>query len=420
MTADTPMAPPPLKDDCFAMPPGVDWVPVDEALARLRAGLAPVTAIEDIALADAGGRVLTADIAAPRAHPPFANSAVDGFGLAHGTLGLGEVVTLPLHPGRAAAGEPFFGTLPPGKALRVLTGAALPPGVDTVVLEEDCTVEPDRIAFRTGLRAGANTRPEGEDIGVGDPLARTGQVLTPGRLAPLASTGVARVWARRRLRVGVLSTGTEIVEPGAAAAPGQIFDANRVMLLSQLAAWGYVPVDLGQVPDDPGALRAALNGAQADAILTSGGASAGDEDHVARVLAQGGTLHTWRIAVKPGRPLALALWRGTPVFGLPGNPVAALICTLIFARPALRVLAGEAWTEPTRLTVPAGFAKHKKPGRREYLRARLRDGRIEVFGSEGSGRVTGLAWAEGLVELPDHGHDVAPGDPVSYLPFWGM
>ena len=156
-------------------------------------------------------------------------------------------------------------------------------------------------------------------------------------------------------------------------------------------------------------------------ILTSGGASAGDEDHVSRLLAERGTLTSWRIAMKPGRPLALALWGGVPVFGLPGNPVAALVCALIFARPALSLMAGAGWLEPQGFDVPAGFAKSKKPGRREYLRARIgADGRAEVFGSEGSGRISGLSWAEGLVELPDAGMEIAPGMPVRFLPFSGF
>jgi len=184
-----------------------------------------------------------------------------------------------------------------------------------------------------------------------------------------------------------------------------------------------VPVDLGHVPDSRDALRARLDAAvsEADVILTSGGASAGDEDHVSALLTETGTVELWRIAIKPGRPLALALWDGVPVFGLPGNPVAAFVCTLIFAEPAFRLLAGGMWRQPAGYLVPAAFAKSKKPGRREYLRARLNTGgAVEVFKSEGSGRISGLAWADGLVELPDGACRIAPGDPVRYLPFSGF
>jgi molybdopterin molybdotransferase len=232
---------------------------------------------------------------------------------------------------------------------------------------------------------------------------------------------VARVQVHRRLRVAVLSTGDELLaDPGQEAAPHQIFDANRPMLLALLAGWGFEAVDLGHAPDDAAEIAARLDhGAQtADAILTSGGASAGDEDHVSRLLRERGSLSSWRIAVKPGRPLALAMWQGVPVFGLPGNPVAALTCALVFARPALSLLSGAGWVQPPSFTVPAAFSKRKKAGRREYLRARLTaDGTAEVFASEGSGRISGLSWATGLVELPDGAVSVAPGDPVRYLPY---
>ena len=180
------------------------------------------------------------------------------------------------------------------------------------------------------------------------------------------------------------------------------------------------PVDLGHVPDDRGALseRLDLASESCDAILTSGGASAGDEDHVSAILGETGTRADWRIALKPGRPLALGLWQGTPVFGLPGNPVAALVCTMIFARPAFAVLGGEGWSRPQGFTVPAAFKKNKKPGRREYLRARINaEGAAEVFQSEGSGRISGLAWADGLVEIGDAAQTIRPGDFVRYIPY---
>jgi molybdopterin molybdotransferase len=191
------------------------------------------------------------------------------------------------------------------------------------------------------------------------------------------------------------------------------------MLLALLRQMGHEAVDLGRVSDDRAALRALLDrgGAQADAILTSGGASSGDEDHVSALLNEAGAMAEWRIALKPGRPLALGMWRGVPVFGLPGNPVAALVCTLIFARPALRLLSGAGWAAPQGFDMPAAFEKRKKPGRREYLRARIREGRVEVFKSEGSGRISGLSWAEGLVELPDAAAEIGPGDPVRYIPY---
>ncbi|MEF3046479.1 molybdopterin-binding protein [Pseudotabrizicola sp. L79] len=415
------LTPPRLRNDCFAMPQGVDWVPVDEALARLRSVLVPLARTETLPVAQAGGRVLAADAVALRSNPPRANAAVDGYGFArHALTGEGPW-TLPLVPGRAAAGQPFDGAVPAGQAIRILTGAILPQGVDTVVLEEDCATDAARVAFDGPVKPGINTRRAGEDVAEGQVALRKGRVLTPPDLALLSALGLAQVQVHAPLRVGVLSTGDEIIAtPGDPALPHQIHDANRPMLLELIRRWGFDPVDLGHVADDPRKIAARLDkGARlADVMLTSGGASAGDEDHVSHLLRTRGSLSSWRIAMKPGRPLALALWRGVPVLGLPGNPVAALVCALIFGRPALALMAGADWPQPAAFTVPAAFAKRKKAGRREYLRARINTmGQAEVFASEGSGRISGLSWAEGLVELPDGAAEITPGSAVRFLPF---
>ena len=412
------LQPPPLRNDCFALPPGVTWTPVDTALAHLRDRLVPVVGETTVALGEADGRILAAEVRALRSNPPQANSAVDGYGFAGG-IAAGDSLDLPLAEGRAAAGGPFAGVVPPGQALRILTGATLPAGVDTVALQEDVASDGRRIALRGPLKPGANTRKAGEDVAAGDVLLEAGRRLTPADLALLAATGHAALPVWRPLRVGVLSTGDEVSDPGGDAGPGRIFDANRPMLLSLVRRWGFEAVDLGIARDVRATLRRRLDrGArQADVVLTSGGASAGDEDHMSALLRAEGAMQLWRIAVKPGRPLALGLWKNVPIFGLPGNPVAAMVCALIFARPALERLAGGHWSEPQGFMVPAGFEKSKKPGRREYLRARLRDGQAEVFRSEGSGRISGLSWAEGLVELGDGAAQVRRGDPVRFLPF---
>lgn len=412
------LKPPPLRDDCFSLPAGVDWTPVDEALEGLRARLHAVVGREDLPLGAALGRVLAADVVAKRSNPQLPNSAVDGYGFAFAALGGGDQV-LPLIEGRAAAGVPLGYAVPYGSAVRILTGAALPEGVDTVILEEDVNASASEIAFREGVKARANTRKAGEDVAAGDEILRAGQRLGPAELALAAAVGLGALPVYETLRVGVLSTGDELVEPGEAAGAGQIYDANRVMLLGLIAEMGFEPLDLGRVGDDRETLRQRMDEAagKADVILTSGGASNGDEDHMSALLRAAGMMQEWRIAVKPGRPMALAMWAGTPVFGLPGNPVAALVCTLIFARPAMGVLAGRGWDVPQGYMLPAAFEKRKKAGRREYLRARVREGHVEVFASEGSGRISGLSWADGLVELPDAALEIAHGDPVRFIPY---
>ncbi len=422
-TSAEPQARTPLKNDCFALPEGVKWTPVEQALSVLKSRMHPVVGQEEIAVTAAQSRVLAADVAAPRSNPPGANCAVDGYGFAFDALTQDASQDLPLAAGRAAAGGPFTGTLPFGQALRILTGALVPEGVDTVVMDEDVTLSAGRVRFSGLPKSGANLRKAGEDVQAGQIALQKSARIGVAETALLAAVGVTRVAVYKKLRVGVLSTGDELAASGSTADAARTYDANRPMLLALAQDWGYAPVDLGHVSDDRGALRARLDAAaaQVDVILTSGGASAGDEDHVSALLAEEGTLQHWRIALKPGRPLALAMWQGVPVFGLPGNPVAAFVCSLIFARPAFSALAGAGWTEPLRMQVPAGFEKRKKAGRREYLRARLTpDGTAEAFASEGSGRISGLSWADGLIELGDDAQEIKLGDMVTFLPYAGF
>lgn len=408
-----------LRNDCFALPPGVDWVPVEDALNRLRTRLVPVADMETLDVRDGCDRVLAADAIAIRPNPPAANSAVDGYGFAHKALSGGKT-SLPLVDGRAAAGAPFAGRVRDGHALRILTGAIIPDGVDTVVLEEDVQAANGQISFDGAVKKGSNTRKAGEDVQSGEVVIKAGHKLRPADLALLTAVGVRSVDVRKPLRIGVLSTGDEILDrPTEGPKDHRIFDANRPMLLSLAAKWGHVAVDMGVARDDEDEIRKRLDdfAGKVDVILTSGGASAGDEDHVSKLLRTHGSLTSWRVAIKPGRPLAMAMWQGVPVFGLPGNPVAAFVCALVFARPALSLLAGSGWKMPAGFMVPAAFSKAKKPGRREFLRARLNDqGQAEVFKSEGSGRISGLVWADGLVELADQAAEISHGTMVRYIP----
>ena len=409
-----------LRNDCFALPAGVRWTPVTEALADLRSRVDPVTAVESVRLAEAQGRFLAQDVKAPVSLPPADNAAVDGYALAHASLTPEGEQCLSLVEGRAAAGAPFDGAVGSGQVVRILTGAVMPHGTDSVVMDEDIDVEGGAVRFGSGLKAGANRRKAGEDIRAGDTALTAGTRIGAAQMARLASVGIAEVPVHAPLRVAILSTGDELAEPGEPLLPGQIYDANRPMLLALARAQGVVVLDHGRVPDRPAAIADALAAAAqgADAVIVSGGASGGDEDHVSRELERMGAMALWRIAMKPGRPLALGQIDGVPVFGLPGNPVAAFVCFLVFARPALHRLAGAVWPEPLAYPLTARFAAKKKPGRTELLRTRADgSGGVEKFRSDGSGLVGGLVWSGGLVLLDHDRGPVTEGETVPFLPY---
>ncbi len=415
------MSGPPL-DDCFAH--DGKRMPAGEALALLQQRARPVVGHELVPLADAHGRILAQTLVSERDVPAFDNVAVDGFGFAHADLAPAGPTRLRLLEGRAAAGHPFEGRLPEGTALRVLTGAALPAGADTVLMQEDAGFAGDAVVIPQGVRRGANRRRAGEDIRRGQAVLAPGQRLRPQDVGVAASLGLARLRVFLPPRVALFSTGDELAEPGARLAAGATYDANRTILQGLLGALGCRVTDLGILPDRAEAVGPALERAAAshDCVLTSGGASRGDEDHVVRAVARQGRLHFWQIAVKPGRPLAFGQLGRAVFIGLPGNPVAAVICFLRFARPVLTALGGGRWPEPRAFLVPAAFVIKKKPGRREYLRARLiraTDGRLwaEKILPEGSGILTSLAAADGLVELAEDTTGVAEGDLVEFVPF---
>jgi len=409
-----------LKNDCFALPPGVDWTPVPEALATLRERIEPVTATETLPLNAALGRALAVDSIAKRSTPPHDNAAVDGYAVAHASLTSEGEQSLTLLEGRAAAGAPFSGTVPAGHALRTLTGAVMPDGTDSVVMQEDIEITGDRITFGSGLKLGANRRKAGEDMAQDDTALHAGTILSPTDLAQAASVGIAELTVHRPLKVAVFSTGDELCDPSETPKQGDIFDANRPMLSGLVKTLGCDVIDMGRIPDTASAIRDALSDAatRADAVVTSGGASGGDEDHIARELNALGAMTQWRIAMKPGRPLAMGQIDQVPVFGLPGNPVAAFVCFLLFARPALMRLGGANWPELPRFPVTLAGPAKKRAGRTEYLRGRyIGDGKVEKFRSEGSGLISGLRWSDGLIELSHNRNRVEAGETVDYIPY---
>jgi molybdopterin molybdotransferase len=410
----------PHKGSAF-FPNGVSWTPVDEALEHLRLSLKPILDFELINVSDSLDYILYEDILANRSNPPVGNTAVDGFGFAHQSI-KNQNRKLNLCVDRIAAGDSYQGIVPQGSAIKILTGAELPRGVDTVVLQEEVTIENDNIILNTDLKRGENTRKVGEDIEKGKCVLTKGSRIRAQDIALLIATGINQIKVYLLLKIGILSTGNELIHKVSNKDSNKTLDANRPMLMNIVKKWGYQSIDLGNVNDNKTEIKTKLNIASeiCDIIFTSGGASTGDEDYVGRLLKSDGNLYNWRIAMKPGRPLALAKWNETPVIGLPGNPVAAFVCTIVFGRPICGLLSGEGWLKPNSFQVPAAFSKNKKIGRREYLRARVKNGKVEIFHSEGSGRISGLSWADGLVELREETSKVNLGDLVKYIPFSGV
>lgn len=411
-----------LARDCFAH--GGGRLAVAEALALLEARTAPVTGTETLPLARACGRCLARPLAVARDVPAFDNAAVDGYAFAATAASQAEGAVLDLLPGRAAAGHPYGALVPPGAALRVLTGAVMPPGTDTVALQEAVRLQTGRVALPAGLAPGANRRRAGEDLRAGTATLAPGTRLRPQEIGLAAALGHAALEVHAPLRVALLSTGDELLEPGAPFRAGAVFDANRHMLAGLLRPLPVALNDLGILPDDPALIRRVLAEAAAahHVVLASGGASRGEEDHVVRSVAELGRLDFWQIAMKPGRPLAFGRLGEAVFVGLPGNPVAAMVCFLLLARPVLLRLAGAAWALPQAVELPAGFALLKKPGRSEYARAVLGADaqgrpRVERTLRDGSHLLSALVEADGLVELPPELERVAVGDPVRYLSF---
>ncbi|HUA53253.1 MAG TPA: gephyrin-like molybdotransferase Glp [Candidatus Sulfotelmatobacter sp.] len=410
-----------LSDDCFAF--GGRLMTTAEARALLDARVTPVVETETVPLGATLGRILAADLAAPIAVPPHANSAVDGYAVHFDDLA-SDVDTRLRIVGRVAAGHPSPRAPARGEALRIFTGAPMPSGPDTVLMQEDCRVEADTVVIRPGIKRGANFRAAGEDVAAGAVALRAGHRLRPQDLGLAASLGLNTLVVRRRLKVALFSTGDELTEPGQALRPGAIYDSNRYTLAALLRVTGIEIDDLGILPDRLPAIRAALADAAGrhDAILTSGGMSTGEEDHVKAAVEAIGALHFWRLAIKPGRPVALGQIGRVPFVGLPGNPVAVMVTYLRIARPLLLKLAGAADVEPTLYRVRAGFGYRKKKERREYVRAWLEAGAdgapvARRFPRDGAGILSSMVEADGLVELPEELTTLEPGAAVDYLPF---
>lgn len=410
-----------FKDDCFAF--GAELTPLGDALSMLAARLSPVTGTETVSLRAALLRTLAEDVVAPRDVPPHDNTAVDGYAVFFDDLKTDTETRLPV-TGRITAGHPLDRAARRGEALRVFTGGLMPEGPDTVFMEEDCDTDGEQVILKPGITRGANRRFHGEDVRAGSVIIRSGRLLRAQEIGLAASVGRSGVTVRRRLRTAVLSTGDEVCDPGGEAPPGCIFDANRYTIMGLLEGLGCAVTDLGILPDTMDAIRDALAGAADthDLIITSGGMSLGEEDHVKEAVESLGTLHFWRLAIKPGRPIALGTVGGTTFVGLPGNPVAVMVTFMRIARPVVLLLSGRSDIEPPLFRVRAGFDFKKKLGRREWLRARLvtdADGGVTAIKhpAAGAGILTSMVESDGLIELPEDQGALAEGTMVDFLPF---
>jgi len=414
-----------LKDDCFAF--GGELIPLNDALADLRRRIVCIVDSEQVPTIEAAGRILAEDIHASRDVPPHDNSAVDGYAVYFDDLNSQGESRLPV-AGRIAAGHPLERDAVRGEAYRIFTGAPMPDGAvggpDTIYMEEDCEQDGDVVVLPAGLKRGSNRRKCGEDVRTGDIVVAKGSRLRPQEIGMAASVGCASLPVFKKLRVAIFSTGDEIRDPSGDAPGGCIYDSNRYSTQAQLRELGCDVTDIGILPDNEAAIAEALRSAALDhdLLITSGGVSAGEEDHVKAAVNSQGSVNLWRLAIKPGRPIALGQVSDAAFIGLPGNPVAAMVTFMTIARGVILMLSGAREIEAERYSVEVGFDHEKKLGRREWVRVRLKrdaSGQLSAHKphSGGSGILTSLVDADGLVELDEQTETVKAGDYVRFLPF---
>ncbi len=391
---------------------------VDHAIRRLLDAARLLTPAESVPLTEAWGRVIAADVEATSDVPPADNSAMDGYALCRQDWpGAKSPVRISQRITAGSIGNP----LARGTAARIFTGAPVPQGADTVVMQENTRpTDTDSVVILELPEKGANIRPRGQDIVSGERILQRGIRLRPQDTGLLASQGHSAVDCFRKLRVALLSTGDELLVPGEPASPGKIFNSNRFTIAGLIQAWGFEFIDLGIVGDDPDAIRDALRAGsdEADVIVTSGGVSVGEEDHVRAVVESLGSIDLWKILVKPGKPFAFGRIGETPFLGLPGNPVSVFVTLAVIARPFLMACQGESWSGPALVSKRADFDMAASQ-REVYLRVRETEQGLGLFPVERSGVLKSLCWADGLVRQ-EVGQSIRRGDEVSYLPFSGL
>jgi len=416
-----------LQNDCFRVED--ELLPYHKGLEILQEHAHTVVGAETVPLTKALQRTLAEHVKATINVPPHNNSAVDGYAVSFADLNANAETRLPI-TGRIAAGHPLGRTIEPGEAVQIFTGGAMPDGLDTIFLQEDVTVEEDTVVLPQGIAQGTNRRLTGEDVKQGDVVLESGKQLRAQEIGMAASLGLGELKVFRPLRVAVFSSGDEIVDPvfdgedAVGTGQGVIFDSNRYSLAALLRGLGCEVTDLGILQDKVGEIRSALHDASAghDLIITSGGVSLGEEDHITHVVESLGSIEFWRLAIKPGRPMAMGKIVDTAFIGLPGNPVAAMVTFMRIARPLILTMSGRKLVDVPLVKIPANFSMIKKPGRREWLRASLctgDDGELQVkkFAHQGAGILASMVASDGLIELAEDVEHVKKGDLVSYLSF---
>jgi molybdopterin molybdotransferase len=400
-----------------------DALRVDKAVAAIRACLVQVSETEKVPVRESLGRVLAQAIVPSIDVPGHDNSAMDGFAVRFSDLN--DETTLK-QIGTALAGKPFAGKVGVGECVRIMTGAVMPKGADTVVVQEICRVEGERVAVPAGQKSGQNVRAAGEDLKAGVPVMQPGQFLRAAEIGLIASLGIGEVEVKRRLRVAFFSTGDELTSIGTPLKAGQVYDSNRYTLHGMLSRLGVEIIDLGVVRDDPVLLEAAFRkaAASADAIITTGGVSVGEADFVRQLMAKLGEVLFWKIAMRPGRPMAFGRIGNAMLFGLPGNPVAVMVTFYQFVRTALQFMSGRTGTEIPLLSAVSSQPIRKVPGRTEYQRGILFDEggvcKVRVTGQQGSGVLRSMSEANCFIVLEHERGSVQPGEPVRVQPFEGL
>lgn len=416
-----------LLNDCFAH--DKQRMRHEDAISILKERLTTIAGTQIIPLEKAAGRILAQSISAPRNIPPTDNSAVDGYAFCFSDYKKNN--NLPVS-NRIVAGDTSNPKLFQNTATRIFTGAPMPQGADTIAMQEDCNVNTENnkecVELPSGLKQFSNCRKSGEDVKLGQIIAKPGDPLTPQILAAIASTGTPNVCVYAKLKIGLVSNGDELLRPkniDEQPKHGQIFDSNHYMLRGLLAVLPVEIIDYGILPDEYSKVKNGLKKAskQCDIVISSAGASKGDEDHIITALDDIGKRHLWQLAVKPGRPMSFGQIDNMPFFGLPGNPVACFLCFVLYVRYSIQLLLGASPKEPQRYAVASGFEiKNKKPDRREFLRGTIesdKDGKptLQKFSNEGSGLITSLRMSNGLIEINEDVTSVKKGDFLNFIPY---